>query len=794
MLKNFMKIAFRNLLKNKTYSFINIFGLSVGIMCTILILLWVNDEISYDMFNKNAKQIYRVIQYDNNGKNSRSPAQLAPTLAASIPEIESYARIVKLPRLIFKRSTNNFYEDNGIIVDPKFFTMFDYPLLKGDPKTFLSEPGNIVITESLARKYFGNEDPINKTIQLDGQNDVKVTGVLKDIPGQSHIQFNFVMPFSLWELISSSDVKNWGAFNYTTYLELKKNANLSAATIKINQISRSKIPQQLLSDWKKFELQPLSQCHLSADIKNEQFLGNFTVAEDGKTVYMFSMIAFFILLLACINFMNLSTARSGMRTREIGLKKVIGSSRLQLILQFLGEFFLISVIAFTFAIVFVHLLLPYFNQISGKQLVINHSRNLIAYILIILSTTLLGGFYPAFYLSSFNPIRILKGQIHGSLKAKNFRSLLVVFQFAISIMLVTGTITVFRQLLYIQNKNLGFQKENIIYTPIAGNTGSKYTSLKNELLKNPDILAVTAKDCLPTNLRRNLVDFYWKGKAPGQNVLMELTGVDYKYFEALNIKFVQGRSFSEEYPTDANAFILNEEAVKQTGLKSPVGEKFATYNKSGIIIGVIKNTNFKSLHNTVNPQVFHLMNNVGAEAAYTGVILIKIKGMDQTGSLSFIENTWKSFNPDVPFEYHFLDKAYERLYSSDQRTRTIFNYFSFLAIMIACLGLYGLAAFTAEKRRKEIGIRKTLGADVKSIASMFINDFSILVLLSNVIAFPIAYYFMNGWLQDFAYRVELTWWVFVLSGGVALLIALLTVSYQAIKAAIANPIEALRYE
>jgi ABC-type antimicrobial peptide transport system permease subunit len=763
-------------------------------MCTILILLWVNDEISYDMFNKNEKQIYRVIQYDNNGKNSRSPAQLAPTLAAGIPEIDSYARIVKLPRLIFKRGTNNFYEDNGIVVDSKFFAMFDYPLLKGNPKTFLSEPGNIAITESLAKKYFGDEDPLNKTIQLDGQNDVKVTGVLKDIPGQSHIQFNFVMPFSLWELISSSDVKNWGAFNYTTYLKLKKNADAAAAENKMNQIAGSRIPQQLLTDWKKFELQPLSQCHLSADIKNEQFLGNFTVAEDGKSVYMFSMIAFFILLLACINFMNLSTARSGMRTREIGLKKVVGSSRLQLILQFLGEFFLISVISFGIAIVFVHLLLPYFNVISGKQLVINHSKNIIAYILIILSTTLLGGFYPAFYLSSFNPIRILKGQIHGSLKARNMRSLLVVFQFAISIILVTGTIIVFRQLHYIQNKNLGFQKENIIYTPIAGNTGSKYNALKNELLKIPNVAAVTAKDCLPTNLRRNLVDFYWDEKAPGKNVLMELTGVDYKYFEALNIKFIAGRSFSEEYSSDANAFILNEEAVKQTGLKSPVGKKFATYNKSGIIIGVIKNTNFKSLHNTVNPQVYHLMNNVGAEAAYTGVMLIKIKGMNRSESLSFIENTWKSFNPDVPFEYHFLDQAYERLYSSEQRTRTIFNYLSFLAIMIACLGLYGLAAFTAEKRRKEIGIRKVLGADVKTIASMFINEFSILVLLANVIACPIAYYLMNGWLQDFAYRVAITWWVFVLSGGIALFIALATVSVQAIKAAIANPIEAIRYE
>jgi putative ABC transport system permease protein len=794
MFKNYLKITLRNLLKNKTYSFINIFGLSIAITCTILILLWVNNELSYDMFNKNAKQIYRVVQYDNNGKNSRSPAQLAPALAAEIPEIDSYARIVKLPRIIFKKGTKNFNEDNGIIVDPRFFTMFDFPLLKGNPKTFLSESGDIVITESLAKKYFGDEDPVNKTIQLDGQNEVKVTGILKDIPGQSHIQFDFVMPFSLWEILSPSDVKNWGAFNYTTYLHLKENADVGAATIKINKLAGTRMPQQLLSDWKKFELQPLAQCHLSADIENTQFLGNFTVVEDGNTVYMFSVIAFFILLLACINFMNLSTARSGMRTREIGLKKVIGSSRAQLIFQFLGEFFLLSIIAFVFAIVSVQLLLPYFNQISGKELVINHAKNIVTYILIILLTTLLGGFYPAFYLSSFNPIKILKGQIHGSSKAKKMRSVLVVFQFAISIILVTGTIVVFQQLQYIQNKKLGFQKENIIYTPIAGNVGNKYNALKNELLKNPDVSIVTAKDCLPTTLRRNLVDFYWDEKVPGQNVLMELTGVDYKYFEALNIKFEEGRSFSEEFPTDANAFILNEEAVKQTGLKSPVGKKFATYNKSGVIIGVIKNTNFKSLHNTVNPQVYHLMNNVGVEAAYTGVMLIKLNGIKQAESLSSIEDTWKSFNPNVPFEYHFLDQTYEKLYSVEQRTRTIFNYFSFLAILIACLGLYGLAAFTAERRSKEIGIRKALGADVKSIVSMFTNDFTKLVLLANIIAWPVAYYFMNKWLQDFAYRIEISWWMFVLSGGIALLIALATVSFQAIKAATVNPVESLRYE
>ena len=795
MFKNYLKITFRNLLKNKIYSFINVFGLAIGITCTILILLWVQDELSYDEFNKNADSIYRVVKYSDDNKGaSQSPAQLAPAISSEISGVDSYVRIFKLPRLIFKQQNNNFYEDKGIIADPTILSMFTFPLEEGNPRTALNEPVDIVITETMAKKYFGNSDPLNKTILIDGQNEVKVTGVLKNIPIQSHIQFDFILPFRVIEILNPQDVQNWGAFNYTTYIRLEKNVNIKAFTQKMNELAGTKIPPEVGSFWKKFELQSLDKCYLSADIDNELFSGSFAVSDDINNVYIFSIIAFFILLIACINFMNLSTARSGTRTREIGIKKVMGSSRAQLISQFLGEFLLISIIAFTFALVFVELILPFFNQISGKDIVFDLTKNTILYLLIIILTTFLGGFYPAFYLSSFIPVRILKGQVHGSSKAGKMRSMLVVFQFTISILLITSTIIVFKQLQYVHNKKLGFQKDNIVYLSLGGQVGNKYQAIKNELLKSPDILGVTAKDCLPTELRRDLVDYYWDTKPPGQQVLMELCGIDYDYFKMLNIKFAEGRSFSEKYSTDTTNFVLNEEAVKETGIKSPIGKKFADWNKSGIIVGVIKNTNFKSLRKKVNPQVYFIMNNIGAETEMNGVMLIKISGKNQYEALSHIEKVWKDFNPNVPYEFHFLDQAYEKLYISDQRTSTIINYFSILAILIACLGLYGLAAFTAEKRTKEIGIRKTLGADVKTILAMLTNDFTKWILLANLIAWPTAYYIMNRWLHDFAYKINLSWWMFALAGGIALVIALATVSFQAIKAATANPVKSLRYE
>ena len=795
MFSNNLKIAIRNLLKNKTFSFINVFGLSIGITCTILILLWVQDEVDFDKFHKNGNKIYRVVQEDKDGENSRTPALLAPEITSKVPEIASFTRIFKLPNIIFQEETNIFREENGIVVDPQFFTIFNFPWIEGNPETALSAPSNVIITETLAKKYFGNNDPINKTINIDGKSASIVTGVIKDIPKNSHLKFDFVLPFCLLEAIMPSDVNNWGAFNYTTYLQLAPAANIAATNQKINQIAKDKLPSQLLAFWNKFELQPLSQIHLSADISNRHFLGNFTVVEDRNTVYIFSCIALFILLLACINFMNLSIAQSGKRTREIGLKKVMGSSRNQLRKQFISEFFVISLIALTIAIVLVNLLLPWFNQISGKTLVVDHPTNIFFYLAILLFTTLLAGFYPAFSLSSHNPVNTLRGQVLGAINTSKLRSSVVVFQFSISIILIASTFIVYQQLHYIQDKNLGFQKENIVYAPIPGNAASRYHTMKQELLKNPDILAVSAKDCLPTTTLRNLVDFYWDDKKPGQEVMMELTGVDYQYFEGLNIGLLAGRSFSEAFPGDAsNAFILNEEAVKQTGLESPIGKKFSAWNKSGTIVGIIKNTNFKSLHEKPNPQVYHLMKNIQEEAGLTGVMLMKLNGAKQAETLSSIEKTWKSLNSDAPFDIHFLDQTYNQLYSSERRINLIFGYFSILAILIACLGLFGLALHSADQRRKEIGIRKVNGARISEVLVMLNSDFVKWVTIAFVIATPIAWFAMNKWLENFAYKTELSWWIFALAGLLALGIALLTVSWQSWRAATRNPVEALRYE
>ncbi len=795
MFKNNLKIAIRNLFKNRTFSFINVFGLSLGIICTIFILLWVQDELNFDRFNEDADQIYRVVQYDNDGINSRTPALFAPELSANIPEIESYTRIFKLPVVIFKHDQNIFQEGNGIVVDPQFFSIFNYPFVAGNLETAFSAPNNVIITETLAKKYFGKSDPINQNINIDGESASVITGVIKDIPENSHLKFDFVVPFSLLEAIASDDVNNWGAFNYTTYLKVASGADITSTSLKINQIAKAKLPQQILAFWKRFELQPLLKCHLSADVSNSHFLGNFTVVEYRNTVYIFLCIAFFILLLACINFMNLSVSQSGGRTREIGMKKILGSSPVQLKKQFLMEFFLLSFIALLFAIIAVNVLLPWFNQISGKSLVLDYKKNILLYIGILLLTTLLGGIYPAFRLTSLPPLKSFKNQVYGTLKASRVRSYLVIFQFIISIILISGTFIINKQLQFIQNKKLGFQKEDIVYIPIMGNAGTRYQTMKEELLKNPNILTVTAKDCIPTTTLRNLVDFFWDDKKTDQQVMMELTSVDYDYFEGLNIEFVAGRSFSKDYPGDAShAFILNEEAVKETGIKSPVGKQFASWNKSGTIVGVIKNTNFKSLHEKPNPQIYQVMQNVQEEAGMTGVMLIKLSETKPHETISFIEGTWKKLVNDAPFEAHFLDQTYDQLYAADRKVKLIVGYFSFMGILIACLGLYGLALSFADKRKKEIGIRKVNGAKVSEILSMLNKDFVKWVVIAFVIATPVAYYVMNKWLESFAYKTELSWWIFAFAGLLALGIAMLTVSWQSWRAATSNPVEALRYE
>ncbi len=806
MFKNYLKIALRNLFKQKSFSFINIAGLSIGIACSILIFLWVQDELSFDRFNKNANNLYRIINYNGEFENrgAGTPAPLGPALKQEMPEVVNYTRFAPVPKIVLSKEDKMFYEERLVLADSSIFNMFTFPFLKGNPKTALSSTDKMVITESMAKKYFGEEDPMGKTIIIEGGGEALISGVVKDIPKNSHIQFDFLISF---QLLYEDRIfgTQWGDFNFTTYVQLERNSRVEHLNENVTEIARAHNCPQVKWGNLKFYLQPLTDVHLDAGTAPS---GVEIVAPGGDTkyVYIFSLIAVFILFIACVNFMNLSTARATNRIKEIGMRKTIGANRFQLIVQFLGESFLVTVIAGLIALLLIELFLPSFNQLSGKQLNLHLLEYKMVIILgaIIIFTALVSGSYPALYLSNFSPISILKGSSFFRTKTGNrsikisdsagFRKVLVVLQFSLSIGLIFGTAVIYQQLQFMRNKKLGFDKENIVMLPARGNFLLKYNVIKNELTRNPNILAVTAKDWMQFRSQKNTNDFDWEGKQDNYEVMMTHVKVEYDYFDVMNVEFVEGRNFSKDFKTDATeAFILNEEAVRRTGLESPVGKSFRLYDKKGYIIGVIKDVYFGSLHQTVNPQVFHVLANMYHAWGY-GAILVKINGQKPEQTLSTIESYWNKMNPTAPFEYHFLDETYDNLYKSEKRLNIIFNYFTGLAIFISCLGLFGLTLFTANKRTKEIGIRKVLGASVSNIVGLLSFQFVKWVLVANLIALPVGYYVMNLWLQNFAYRIGLSVWTCVLAGLVALLIAILTVSYQSIKAAAANPVESLRYE
>ena len=811
MFINYIKIAVRNFTKQKIFSFINLSGLAIGMTCTILILLWVQDELSFDRFHKNSKNLFRIINANSSyqSRGAGTPAPLAPALLAETPEIINYTRFAPIPRLVIKHNQNIFYEDKLVLADTSIFEMFTFPFLKGDPKTALSRTNNIVITQEMAQKYFGNEDPIGKLLFIEGgEEGAKITGVLKNIPHNSHIQFDFLISF---DLLKESRIMatNWGDFNFNTYVQLQAGSYDTTINSKITQIALNHNCPQVKWDNSKFMLQPLPEVHLDA---RTRAAGVEIVAElgDRRHVYIFTLIAIFILCIACINFMNLSTARSVKRAKEVGLRKVIGAGRFQLIKQFFGESILFTIFATFISILLTYIFLPTFNNLSGKFLTIQYlDKNFIIILsIIIILTSLLAGSYPALFLSKFNPIRVLKGQTiipfiskkndSGSFtKGSSFRKILVVIQFSFSIGLIIGTAVVFQQLNYIKNRNLGFDKENIIYIPVRENIGTKFETVKNQLLQNPSITGVTATDWLQSRSQHNTTGYGWEGKDPEFDTkYISHVKVDYDYISMLNIKILQGRNFSKDFPSDSDeAFIINEEAAKAMELESPVGKQFRLYGKRGKIIGVMQNAYYSTLHHKINPQVYHVLTDVSRAWAY-GAILIKIKNEDQSLSktLATINNFWNEINPNSPFEFHFLDETLESRYKSEIRTSQLFNYFSLLAVFISCLGLFGLASYTAEQRTKEIGIRKVLGASIITIIKLLTKEYSKWVLIANIIAWPTAWYLMNKWLQNFAYRISMDWKTFLLSGLIAFVIAFITVSIQSIRTATKDPVDSLRYE
>lgn len=778
MLKNYLKIAFRSIRKHKGYSLINIIGLSLGMAICILILLWVQHELSYDRFHKNRDHIYRIYQdYHHAGgisQFSNVPQPVGPEIQNTIPEVEFVTRFLD-DDCTFRYEDKLFTERNVRYIDPSFFRMFSFAIVKGDPEAVFRDPYSLILTESMAEKYFGMEDPIGKVLTADSQEQMTVTAVIKDVPDNSFLQFDFLVPYSYLTAIEY-DVTNWNSHNCQIYIMLHKNIDEKQVEDKIYGMIQKHAPD----DQSYLQLQPLKQTRLYT-LGGE--LGTI------KYVYIFSIIALFILVIACINFMNLATARSAKRAREVGLRKVVGARRMQIIRQFFGESLVLTIVALGLSLLIVEVLLPVFNSLSGKNLSLNSSGNLAILASlsgIALFTGLLAGSYPALFLSSFLPGKVLKSTYRSSGSSSILRKVLVVFQFSLSIFLIISTAVIYSQLQYIQSKDLGFNRENLIYAGIDERIRENYDAIKNEILRNPHISKMTRTFQLPSYNRYSApVD--WEGKTPDQNINFNLSVVDPDYLDTMGLALIQGRNFSDEFTTDTSNFILNEEAVKQMGLEKPIG-KWLEFGEKGEIIGVVKNYHYMPFSYEIQPLILFYNPN------YFRYTMLRISGNEISQTLGFLENIWGKFAPEFPFEYHFLDEDYERIYRTEQRLGELFRYFTFLAIFISCLGLFGLASFMAEQRTKEIGIRKVLGATVSGITLLLSREYTKWVLLANILAWPTAYFAMHKWLEGFAYRVDMSVITFVLAGLLTLFIALLTVSYQAIKASVANPVEVLRQE
>lgn len=791
MFKSYLKIALRNMARQKTFTFINIVGVAVGMACTILITLWVQDELSYDRFHINAHDIYTVVMdWKSFGGTSSNEtyAPLAPACKEKIPEVINYVRIANIPRIVVKYKDKTFYEEGGIIADRSIFEVFSFPLVKGNSQAALTGPFDAIVSESFAKKYFGDDDPIGKVIEGEGA-PITVKGVMKDIPHNSHLQFDYLMSFELAKHLPKFPL-DWGSPNYPIYLQLQKGSNVGDVANKITAIVAEHNPE-LTARGLQLSLVPLKDIYLDQQLYPRN-TGN------RNYVYAFFIIGIFVLVIACINFVNLSTARSSVRLKEVGIRKTVGAIKIQLVKQFMTESILLFVMAFGLAVILSQLLLPVLNQLWGKQLSINlfDYRFISGAIALVILVGMISGSYPAFYLSAFKPALILRKEISSGKSGFVLRNVLITVQFLLSIFLILSTSIVYNQVRFMRNKNLGFDRRNIVYLPIRGNIRKSYETVKTELLQNPNIISVTAKDCLPTTHTNRTLGIHWEGKRPDQdNIATETLKIDCDYFKTLGLKIIAGRDFSEDYATDATSgFVLNEEAVKRMEIQAPViGKEFTLYRQKGTIIGVLKDAYFKSLHKEIEPQVYHIltdMTDIGSE----GVVLIRIAGKDIPETISSVKKIWNRVNPNVPFEYNFLDETYNNLYLTEMRVGTILNYFTILAIFVSCLGMFGLASFAVERRTKEIGVRRVLGASVSGIVALLSKDFIKWVLIANFISWPIAYIVMNEWLQNFAYRISIGILTFLFAGTIALIIALLTVSYQSIKAAVANPVESLRYE
>ncbi|NAS31875.1 FtsX-like permease family protein [Flavobacteriaceae bacterium R38] len=806
MIKNYFKIAWRNLMKNKFFSFINIFGLAVGLTTCFLLMLYVFNETTYDKHHSDVDQIYRVALEVNNQRWASGPAPLAQGLKSDLAEVEEVARILDFPttdKFLLKNENNDrsFYESNGYYADSTFFKIFTYDFVYGDKKTALNTPNSIVISEAIAQKMFGEENPVNKLITVEipyGEYEYTIKGVFKNEKNKSHIDANFFLSMRNDDLgLWVEQQTNWNTNNlFYTYVKLKEKSNVSAFKQKLPAFleKNASADFQAVNISKKLFIQPVKDIYLKSDIENE------LSSTGGATyLYIFGSIAAFLLLIACINFMNLSTANSEKRAKEVGVQKVMGASKKSLMFQYLGESLIIAFLALFLALLLIYLFLPVFNAFAQKELSFFESPQLIFWMITLtVITGLISGLYPAFYLSSFKITTVIKGKLTNNFSAKFIRKGLVVFQFATSVCLILMTVVMLKQLNFIKNQDLGFKKEQQLVLPIRNpEVVNNYSAFKNEILKNPNVISMTAGSTYPGFDLVQDTFFYAEGKTMEDKVLMYYAQVYEDYIQTLDYELLYGRLLSDNPDTDKNAMVLNETAIRHFGYnpESAVGRKIFYENGEqrlyADIVGVIKDFNFKSLHEEIEPYALTKFN--GDQPNY---FILNIQGdnFKDSNILAEVENVWGKINPDTPFQYSFLDQDFQRNYEREQRTSDIIVCFTLIAIFIACLGLLGLASFTTEQRRKEVGVRRVLGSSVLEITTLLSKDFIKLILIAIVVAAPVSYYLGNRWLQDFAYHIDINWWLFASTSFIALLIALLTISFQVIKASITNPVESLRTE
>jgi len=807
MFRNYITIALRNIRKYKGFSLINISGLAIGIASCLLILLFVQSELSYDRFHKKAERIYRVGFTFHVGTNqfdaALGPCPLATALVDDFPEVQSAARIFARQSRggdVFVRFGDKRFKENKFLwADPELLDILTIPFINGSPEEALAQPNSVVLTAAVAAKYFGQEDPIGKMMELGDGSLYMVNGVTESWPEHSHFHFDFLASFSSLPKSKDLDFYDTAVF---TYILLRENASIDELESKLPEFSgkcMAPIIEKIMAvpyeeflesgNFIGFMTQPLRDIHLRSKWGNElEPQGSF------NTVIIFSAIAMLILIVACINFINLTTAQSTKRANEVGVRKVVGSSRAQLVRQFLSESIFLSFLSFLLALIFVELALPVFNNLVGKKFSSSHIFDWSFLLFLLIGALFIGmaaGSYPAFLMASFRPVSVLKGKIQSSMRGRRFRDALVIFQFCASIILLIGTAVIYTQLHYIRNKELGFDKEHVVVIQRAEKLGSQQVAFKNQLYQNPDVLSVAFTDSLPQMLLEAKV-FQKEGEGSQENNTLITITADYDLLETYGLKMIEGRYFERERSTDSTAVVLNETAIKALDIQDPLEKRLVLVGlkrKPVDIIGIINDFHMESLHTKIGPTAVIL---VGARPSV--LLSVRVHPGDLPKTLGFLEDKWREFTNNQPFEYVFFDDQFDMLYKAEIQAGKVITVFACLAVFIACLGLLGLASFTASQRTKEIGIRKVLGATTSGILVLLNKDFVKRVLVANLIAWPLAYYAMNKWLQNFAYRIRINIWMFLASAVIALLIALFTVSYQTIRAARGNPVDSLRYE